>query len=254
MACPVCQEDYARLSWQAWEILKPYQEENTQKREAGGRKQSPEWCGGQPGEVLMEVRKPKWERWRRRGRFSLKKANNDPWRILPWPEHSNSTFCPSQAPLYYCSFTSFPQASSIQNPMLWAAACPLPCILNEPVPLLGAQCPPRTQIGEPSLLSVLTPHIRHFPNVCSAITQVFTSELSLTHSGPFFLCPSRKGLGTQRGWEPFRVERVFQALSAALYPPEGWDYKKSTFLPVNTLNSLTCTSVRAAEALALEQN
>ena len=53
-------------------------------------------------------------------------------------------------------------------------------ILSEPVPLQGLESRTQSPEGPDS-------YVRHFTSICSAIIPGFTSELSLTHSGPFFL-------------------------------------------------------------------
>lgn len=73
--------------------------------------------------------------------------------------------------------------------MPWALASPSAPILGEPVPLLGAQDSSRDYIAGLSLLNVLTPYIRHFLNVSSVVTPIFTSELFLTHTGHLLSVP-----------------------------------------------------------------
>lgn len=153
--------------------------------------------------------------WRKKGRFTPRAPRKG--KQLPLGNTATAWVhlfhpCRRWAPLYYCSFTGFLQARSIQKPMPWAPAGPLVPILGEPVSFLGTLGPPRAQIGEASLLSVPTP-----PSGTSWRLLCYYPSLHLwivlDSFWSFSLSPFRMGLGAQGGWEPFWVETVFYTLN-----------------------------------------
>lgn len=58
---------------------------------------------------------------------------------------------------------------------------------------------PSSETRPPQGLDSQCPKVRHFPEVCSGTALAFTSELSLTHSGPFPSVPPGQA------WEPHGV-------------------------------------------------